>query len=459
MKTLRAALLGLVVSLCACRGNSGPPAFNLEPLMTFSGVSDWTAAGGGPGHTGYVPVTLDPARFSLRWRVTLPLGDSGTGPCTGGPCDFILPSTALTDSAHRRVFLTTEAEHRTATDFSVAVELLSLDEDDGKRLWDVGHFPSTSGNDGREGDEYAEPAFFDGRVYLSYYVKDLLKPPLLPPFIDAYDALTGGVAYKQAAPCTSICYPTQPVASSTTLYAGAPLSAYDAHTGSVLWTDTTGDSEIDFAAPALDAGGVYVSSQIPFSQDPLFVAYDPGNGAELFKLGPSAKELALEKSENRTLSAMAPFADGVGGVLAVHQGLTSAYLNHYSESGQALDWQVSGHFGFSPGVVAHGIVYICDGNAVDALDDATGSLLWQWTPPTDVEFGCYLIATDNLLFVSNLEATYALDLASRLQVWSYPVGGRLSVSPSGILYISAVGPEAPHPTTPDLGMLIAINLH
>jgi outer membrane protein assembly factor BamB len=47
-----------------------------------------------------------------------------------------------------------------------------------------------------------------------------------------------------------------------------------------------------------------------------------------------------------------------------------------------------------------------------------------------------MIATKNMLLVSTATNTYAVDLPTRTQVWSYPAGGHLTLSAQGILFIA-----------------------
>jgi outer membrane protein assembly factor BamB len=81
---------------------------------------------------------------------------------------------------------------------------------------------------------------------------------------------------------------------------------------------------------------------------------------------------------------------------------------------------------------------------LEARAETDGSLLWSWTPPTtgDLSFRSEVLVTDNLVFVSTAWAAYAIDLATHRTVWSYfsyPLGTRLAMSPSGILYLN--GPD------------------
>jgi len=88
----------------------------------------------------------------------------------------------------------------------------------------------------------------------------------------------------------------------------------------------------------------------------------------------------------------------------------------------------------------------------DAIDEATGQVLWSWVPPvSDLRFHRNVVVTDNLVFVSTDRAVYALDLATRQPVWSYPTPGTMAISGGGTLYIVE---GAQQPT----GRLIAIAL-
>jgi len=81
------------------------------------------------------------------------------------------------------------------------------------------------------------------------------------------------------------------------------------------------------------------------------------------------------------------------------------------------------------------VVYVANNSQVQARNESDGSLQWSWTPPEGQPTGP-MIATKNLLLVSTAANTYAVDLASHNQVWTYPAGGHLSLSAQGILFIA-----------------------
>ena len=80
-------------------------------------------------------------------------------------------------------------------------------------------------------------------------------------------------------------------------------------------------------------------------------------------------------------------------------------------------------------------MYVANGGRVEARAERDGSLQWSWTPPEGQPAGP-MIATKNLLLLSTAASTYAVDLASRQQVWTYPAGGHLTLSAQGILFIA-----------------------
>jgi outer membrane protein assembly factor BamB len=75
--------------------------------------------------------------------------------------------------------------------------------------------------------------------------------------------------------------------------------------------------------------------------------------------------------------------------------------------------------------------------SLDAIDEATGKVLWSWIPSgTDsTSFHRNIVVTDNLLFVGTDKAVFALDLATKAPVWSYPKPGMLAISAGRTLYI------------------------
>jgi outer membrane protein assembly factor BamB len=91
--------------------------------------------------------------------------------------------------------------------------------------------------------------------------------------------------------------------------------------------------------------------------------------------------------------------------------------------------------------------------SLDAIDEATGQVLWSWAPTgnEDTTFHRNIVVTRNILFVSTDKSVYALDLATKTPVWSYPQPGMLAISADRTLYIATGASESN-------GSLVAVKL-
>jgi hypothetical protein len=118
-----------------------------------------------------------------------------------------------------------------------------------------------------------------------------------------------------------------------------------------------------------------------------------------------------------------------------------------------IKWDQSGGYVGMP-VVGKGTVYGFSGTVVAARRESDGALLWSWQPPSPYTSARpasvqSIALTNNLLFVS-LEpssflqpgTTFAIDLASHLTVWSYPMSGDIALSSQGYLFITQSGKVA-----------------
>jgi outer membrane protein assembly factor BamB len=126
----------------------------------------------------------------------------------------------------------------------------------------------------------------------------------------------------------------------------------------------------------------------------------------------------------------APTLGGAANVLATNGGR----LISFSLSARSIGYALAGNFRGQP-TVANGVVYVANGAQVEARKESDGSLQWSWAPPDGPPAGP-MIATKNLLLVSTAANTYAVDLASHVQVWTYPAGGALALSAQGILFVA-----------------------
>jgi outer membrane protein assembly factor BamB len=129
-------------------------------------------------------------------------------------------------------------------------------------------------------------------------------------------------------------------------------------------------------------------------------------------------------------------------------------LSSFDISTNTYEWSTSYAYLTAP-AVADGVIYAAHNSpmSLDAIDEVTGQVLWSWAPTEngDTSFHRNIVVTRNLLFVSTNKAVYALDLATRLPVWIYPMPGMLAISAERTLYIATGAQESD-------GGLVAVSL-
>lgn len=121
---------------------------------------------------------------------------------------------------------------------------------------------------------------------------------------------------------------------------------------------------------------------------------------------------------------------------------------------KSYEWSTSYAYLTAP-AVANGLIYAARNSpmSLDAIDEATGKVLWGWAPSGngDASFHRNIVVTRNILFLSTDKAVYALDLATKMPVWSNPTPGMLAISADRTLYIATGARES-------TGRLVAVKL-
>jgi outer membrane protein assembly factor BamB len=252
---------------------------------------------------------------------------------------------------------------------------------------------------------------------------------------------------------------SSPAVSNGILYIGSTdnsLYALQTSDGSLLWSFKTGRS-IE-ASPLVVNGLVYVSSD-----DTVFYALNAQTGALVWKYGNPGLNFsqatptyangevyfsttavyaadALTGANVRTVGAP---PSGYGDLLVVNGVLYVSNGNGIQafdvSTGTLLYTQNSIFAPSSSPVVVNGILYIGDGTPsyVDALDAATGSILWR-THTGSVIQSKPVIANGILYIGSDDRYVYALKASDGTFLWRSQTGGFLLSYPTvvnGILYI------------------------
>lgn len=374
------------------------PGDNLTALSAMTGANDWSTFQGNNAHTGYVPIDIKPDQITLRWKRGLLNNPSGSS------------STALASQVTANGLL-----YMTDT-----TSLYAYKEADGARAWKY-DFGAGSGYPGNP------PAIANGVVYAVGSVSD-------GSYMFAFDAATGSVRFRARVGSSYYDRLSAPVIQDGVIYTNGSSYAglYGFSTTGETLFNTTAISSAAQWAPAADANGVYVYAGDaivvvkPKTGDKLATIRDSSNNGSFYNQGSGAPVIG---------------ANGVYATTPIYNsntGSTSYGLTRFDIAKSFVDWRVTGGYGISP-AYASGVLYALNTNPfrVEARAEADGALQWSWTPQLSTESVFYgpAVVTRNLLFVSTNRVTYAIDLATRKTVWSYPMAGLLSISQNGVLYI------------------------
>jgi len=356
----------------------------------------WPMYQADPRHTGSIPTSLDPTRFSLRWQHTVLAGHR------------LSPVTA----ADGKVFVSAEVY------FQDVPQLFALDALDGHTLWSKGFGNVFSVN---------PPAYAYGNVYVqtcNHAVDTWLR---------AYDANTGALVFQAHHDAQWERYYAPTIFQGSVYVDGGyygGMYAFDAFSGQARWF--AGLPQYDEWTPAVDQtqAYAYVGEYAPG----LYV-FDRTTGAKKFMIPDPGFQW------NGWSMQLAPVLGERQEVLAIHDGR----LISFDLIARSIGWQRSGQFQGQP-TLARGEIYAASPSGLQVLDEATGQPHWSWTPPPGEVIQGAVVVTHTHAFVSTATHVYAIDLRSHQSAWSFDGAGRLAVG-DDTLYIAS-----------DDGTLTAISL-
>jgi outer membrane protein assembly factor BamB len=356
----------------------------LSTLPTKSNA-DWYTYQGNSSHTGYVPGSIKPETFQVLWQRT-DLGGS------------LNPVTI----AEGKVFASKDGY------FTPGLSLTALDAATGNTLWTTGGFGSPF--------SVNPPAYSDGKVYIQTgnHGGDT--------YLHAFNATTGTLAFRAAHSAQWERYfaPT-PFDGKVYINGGYYGGSYsfDGQDGTRLWF--TGLPQYDEWTPAVDDSYVYAYVG---EYSPALYVLNRATGTQAFSI-PDPNFDWSGWSMN-----LAPVLGGQDNVLAIHNGR----LINFDIPGRSIAWQKSRSFTGQP-TVANGIIYAIDANALTAWNENTGTLLWSWASPDGNPLYGTMIATDSHLLVGTGSKTFAVNLTTHVDDWSFDAAGSLALD-GGKLYIA-----------------------
>jgi hypothetical protein len=351
-------------------------------VADWSGAVEWTTYQGNAGHTGYNPVAMDTRVFQELWTKTV--SSAALNPVTAG---------------QGQVFVTTNAY------FGIE-QAKSLDARTGAELWsrDFGAIHSVN-----------PPAYANGTVYLQTGGHQ-------DSFLYALDAGNGSVRFRTAYLNQWSRYFAPVIVGSSVYVAGGyygGMYAFNTADLSQRWFASL--NQYDQFTPAVKDTFVYAYTG---SYQPKLTVTSANTGAVAYEIADPG--FVWDGWSMNT----APTLGGASNVLATNGGR----LISFDLASRSIGYALAGSFRGQP-TVASGVVYVANNGQVEARAEGNGSLQWSWTPPDGPPVGP-MIATKNLLLVSTAANTYAVDLTSHAQVWTYPAGGHLALSAQGILFLA-----------------------
>jgi outer membrane protein assembly factor BamB len=304
-------------------------------------------------------------------------------------------------ASNKRVFVATESYFGTQL-------LIAVDAATGQKLWSQNFGPIHGVH---------QPAVGNGRVYVTTSGQG-------DSFLYAFEAATGSQVFRAPYGNQWERYYAPVVTSDAVYLAGGyygGMYRFDANTGQSVWFFQT--NQYDWWTPALRDTVVYTFTG---SNSPKVTANRASSGALLYEIPDSTFIW------NGWSMYTAPVLGGTNDILATQ----NTRLVTFDLATHGVRWQRIDQFRGTVSVAGSSL-YVVNGDRVEARSETDGALLWAWQVPARTgTLGGTFALTDNLLFASTESHTYALDLQGRTAVWSYPAGGRLSISSQGILYIA-----------------------
>lgn len=389
----------------SCQHLIGTSANEVAVTHDVNRLAGWTTHQRNAEHNGYIPITLDKNKFTEQWTWKRP---SGSEPIGG-----INPVVAQ----NGKVVLTYDVYFGEA-------KVVMLDEVTGSKTWEanLGVMPALN-----------PPALTDGKVWAATTGHQ-------DTFLRAFDFDTGSELHKSAFGAQWPQY-LAPTPYANTIYQGGAyyggdVSSYNTNDGQTLWTASLGGAW-DMYTPAVFRD--YVLHQ---------------NGAILSAINRRTGDIEFQIDDTRGTSSGysyhgSPIVYGqvalayAGGAFS---GRASSNVEQYdSRPLSAFDlasrtylWSSENSYLTQP-AVKDGVVYIGSKSLgrLDALDIATGKILWSWKPidTNETEMHRNVIVTDNLVFVSTNLKVHAIDIGTKSSVWNYPSPGMLAISDNKTLLI------------------------
>lgn len=346
-------------------------------------VAPWTTYQGNAAHTGYVPLNLDVGKFRKVWESVLKEG----------------VSLQQVTAADGMVFVSQDG-YFTGQDFIVVNAL------DGKTKWQLTFNDIYSVN---------PAAYDDGKVYFQTVNNDG------DTWLRAYEAATGSPIFQAPFGAQWENYSAPTIVDHTVYMNGGSYGGMYAFAGSTGREKWFNDNlpQVDGWTPAVDGKYAYTYLDNTLS----FVKRSTGELAGTIEGAPFNRKMLSARGQSVVLGSQ---HDALG--------FGNNRLTSFDLKAGTVRWTRDEGFNSQP-ALASGMIYVVRNGTFAVLSERSGKQLWMWSTPNDTLDGP-VIVTNSHAFVASENSTFAIDLNTHQMVWSYPLGGALSLS-DGTLYIAS----------------------
>jgi hypothetical protein len=372
-----------------------PPNSGLTTLTAWPGVAGWATYQANDSHTGFVPATLDPTRFAYRWV-------------------WSTPSSAT--NAKSLSTLTVVGGQVYIDSGSV---LYALKEFDNSTVWS--HDFSNVVYAGIITAALNPPAVSGANVYISTSAQTST-------YMFGLTANNGTVLFQSAFSAQWEHYLAPTISNGIVYTDGGEyggMYAFDGTTGAQDFF--AGEQQYDYWTPAVDANYAYAYTGGTLNW------VDKTTGVSVGSITDPTWSWAGYDMYG------APVLGATNSVICINVGNPNANsLLDFNTTSKTLAWSSAGPYGGNP-AYAGATIYAINKTPMrlEARNEASGTLLWSWSPPTSSETSYVgdVLLTNNLVFLSTNTTIYAIDTATHQSVWSLPTSGYLALSEYGVLYV------------------------
>ncbi len=210
------------------------------------------------------------------------------------------------------------------------------------------------------------------------------------------------------------------------------ICAYDSVDGKLLWSNADFSWLQDWLPTVTDA---YVI--VPAY--PLHV-FDRKTGKVVFSLSNLLFPVWQGQDEIEDVSlVVGTLDDAIYRYYNTSEYSEKSFLASVNLKKQALNWKIYEDYSGDP-VIGNGVVYITSNGPqptkIVARSEVDGKLLWTWYDwfYNDADI-TNLILTNNILLIGSETRTYAISLDGKEEIWTYPLGGTLTLI-GNTLYIA-----------------------